>query len=74
MITRIPDPRIRFFREALGRVPYLANMDDSCFFDIMFAMRPKSFEKDQVVLSTDQSSENLYIINEGVLEVSTSFE
>ena len=40
----------------------------------MFAMKLKSFEKDKVILDTDQPIESLYIINEGILEVSTSFE
>jgi len=40
------DPKIQFLKETIKRVPYLANIDDACFFDIMFALKSTSYEKD----------------------------
>ena len=47
------DPKIQFLEKTIKRVDFLKNIDDSVFFDIMFALKPRQFEKDEMVLAED---------------------
>ena len=40
------DPKIQFLRQTIKRVDYLKSIDDEVFFDIMFALKPRQYEKD----------------------------
>ena len=40
----------------------------------MFSVKSKSFEKDTVVLAEEATANCLYFIEEGILEIYTSFE
>ena len=68
------DPRIAFLSKTIKRVTYLRNISDPIFFDIMFSLKPLKCEKDQLVLAEDSSADSLMFIEEGCLEVYTSFE
>ena len=73
MITK-PDPKIYFLKHTIKRVDYLKSIDDEVFFDIMFALKSKQFEKDEMVLAEDNNADSLLFIEEGCLEVYTHFE
>ena len=68
------DPRIQFLRETIGRVPYLSSIDDEVFFDIMFALASRNYEKEELVLTEENNAEALLFIDDGILEVYTHFE
>ena len=68
------DPKIKFIKEIIKGVEYFAKIDDEVFFDIMFALKSKSYEKDESIMSEDSNAEALLIVEEGLLDVYTSFE
>ena len=68
------DPKIAFLKATIKRVDYLKHIDDPIFFDIMFALKSKQYEKDEVVLAEDHNADSLLFIEEGILEVYTHFE
>ena len=68
------DPRIKFLKDTIKRVDYLQKINDDIFFDIMFALQPKTYEKEETVLEEDHSADSLLFIEEGCLEVYTHFE
>lgn len=70
----MPDPRFKFLRNAIKRVPFLANVDEESLFDIIFALSVTSIEKDENVIDLEAQSEALMIIAEGTVDVVTSFE
>ena len=61
-------------KETITRVPYLKTIDDEVFFDIMFALKSRNYEKDEMVLSEEHNAEALLFVDDGILEVYTSFE
>ena len=58
----------------IKRVEYLDKVPDDILFDLIFNMSTISFEKNQRVLSNNQRITSIYFIEEGMIEVWTSFE
>ena len=74
MAAKYKDPRIRFITEMIKRVEYLDRVPDDILFDLIFSMQYISFEKDQHVLSKNQRITSIQFIEEGIVEVWTSFD
>jgi CRP-like cAMP-binding protein len=69
-----PDPRFKFLRNTIKRIPFLSNVDDESLFDIIFALSVTSIEKDENIIVPEDKSAALMIIAEGTVDVVTSFE
>jgi len=68
------DPRFKFLRDAIKRVPYLENIDEACLFDIIFALTVSSEERGAEVLGPEDKTTALMILAEGLVDVFTTFE
>ena len=68
------DPRICFLDEMIKRVEYLDKVPNDILFDLIFSLKTKYFDKDQPVLSLFKPITSIYFIEEGTVEVWTSFE
>ena len=58
----------------IKRIEYLDNVPDDILFDLIFSMKYISFEKDSNVLSKNQRITSIQFIEEGIVEVWTSFD
>ena len=74
MAAKYKDPRICFIAEMIKRIEYLDNVPDDILFDLIFSMKYISFEKDSNVLSKNQRITSIQFIEEGIVEVWTSFD
>ena len=68
------DKKIQFILRMLKRVEYLEKHDDEVLFDLMFSLESKNEEKGNLILSENQLSDALYFVEDGEVEVYTSFE
>ena len=58
----------------IKRVEYLDKVPDDILFDLIFSLISISIDKDQPVLNVFDSISSIYFIEEGTVEVWTSFE
>ena len=58
----------------IKRVEYLDKVPDDILFDLIFSLISVSIDKDQPVLNVFDSISSIYFIEEGTVEVWTSFE
>ena len=68
------DPRTVFIGEMIRRVEYLNEVPNDILFDLIFSLKSISIDKDQPVLNVFDPVNSIYFIEEGTVEVWTSFE
>ena len=68
------DHRIKFLLAMVKRIEYFNKAPLDILFDLIFSMKTVNFNKDQVVLSQDQTIDSIYFIEEGKVIVETEFE
>ena len=56
------------------RVEYLDKVPDDILFDLIFSLDSKNIDKDQPVLNVFDPITSIYFIEEGTVEIWTSFE
>ena len=58
----------------LKRVEYLDLVPTDILYELIFSLKSKSFAKDAIILDIDVLVEEIYFIEEGIVEVTTEFE
>ena len=68
------DAKIEFLKNMVRSVDYLKNCSEDLIYDIVFSLQLENFEKDSIVLQTNNQADKIYFIEEGQVELYTSFE
>lgn len=63
-----------FILKMIQRVDYLRGVSYDILFDIMLHLKPRSYEKDEIVLANEHNANSILFIEDGVLELYTHFE
>lgn len=65
---------VRFIRRCMQRVPYFANLDDECMFDIIYSFETTKMSKGDILQKRGDDANELYFLQSGIIEVYTKFE
>jgi len=68
------DVKIEFLKNIVSSVEYLKNCGDDMIYDIIFSLHQETFEKDSIVLQANQPADKIYFLEEGQIELYTTFE
>ena len=53
---------------------YLKNISEEALHDVIYSLKPIYLEKGYVLLKPDDTAESLYFIEDGIVELYTTFE
>lgn len=68
------DSKIQFLKRMVKQVDYLAACDDTLLNEIIFSLIQTQYEKNSIVLHAKEPADQIYFVEEGVVEVYTQFE
>jgi len=74
VISHYWDFRTKFIAEMIKRVEYFDLVPQDILYDLIFSLEIKIFDKDDVVLHTDEIIDSILFIEEGQIEVHTEFD
>lgn len=64
----------RFMKTTLNQIPFLKNIDGSSFIDVLYSMQRIIYDKGSILMQPNDNPSDLYILQDGVIEVFTYFE
>ena len=74
VVAEYCDHRIKFLLAMVKRIEYFDKAPLDIMFDLIFSMKTVIFNKEQMVLTQDQTIDSIYFIEEGKVLVETEFE
>ena len=74
VVSKYKDHRVQFLKEIVMRVEYFDRIPFDIVYDLIFSLKIKHFDKDEIVLKQDDVIDCIYFVEEGSLEVFTHFE
>jgi len=68
------DPKKRFLLKTIQTVSYCTNISNEALHDLIHQLKPKYYEKGTILLKPDDTYSSLYFVEDGCLEIYTTFE
>lgn len=73
-LQKYKDPMKKFLIHTIQKLDYFQGISSEALHDIMYSLKPKYFEKGQVLIKPDDKTDTLHFVEAGILEVYTLFE
>jgi len=73
-IYEYDDKMLRFVKRSMQSVPYLANLEAHCLYDIIYSLETQKKAKGEVLQRRGDDADELYFLQSGIIEVYTEFE
>lgn len=68
------DPIKQFLTGYLRKVPYLSQLSDDTFHDVLFNFRQSTFERGAYIFKEKESTSGFFIVKNGILELLINIE
>jgi CRP-like cAMP-binding protein len=68
------DPLTLFCKESLERVPYFQGVGNEAIYDVMFTLKKRFCEKDEIIQMVGEDADSMFLVLNGMIELYTYFE